>query len=750
MGRASVSKGCHPLGVRRAALALLLFAVCLAVPGAATAAPWSFIVAPTEQLGVPGYPAGTEITPEGYLYAGSAEIVFRFGPRLRPWNVPIRSLAEGRYPIISSHASVGRVTYGLTTFAAAVGGQPVNFVRVRITNRGRSAARIGWEIGTRYTGGEPKAGGGRRFRFARPATPLRSGLYYQPGYAFNPRSVQRFAGGAFLRDGRAVYITHGRPAGLRSRTVRGPRHAGPTSLVGRTRYRGRLQPGHSVVLDFTAPTIPADRASKAYGAIAAAGYGNSRARVLGTWRRLLGPAMDLHLPEDKVVDTFYASLMNLLMSRYQQEGYWIQTVNQLQYHAFWLRDAAMISSSFDLVGLHDVAAQDLRFFGTWQQPDGLFISRPGQYDGFGQALWAFGEHLRRTGDIGFAQRVLPAVGRAMNWLEKARAADPLGLIPPSDPHDNEQIAGHLVGDNLWGVAGARAAASIARAAGEPQSADRWAAEAAAYQATLDAQIRQATRSTGGWIPAAVDQKGGQDWGNLWPVWPTAVYSAFDDMVGRTMRHARARFAEGIATYLDGRLLHDYLGFRVFETDLAAGSQQRAVEGLYAELAHSTATHGGFETGVRVYGSRAVDDNMTPHGWFGAEYVSLLRNMLVRERPDGIALMSALSPAWLEPGEAVSVHDAPTTYGPVSFTLRPNDDGARLEWHADVPDDTPIHWPLPNFATDVKADNLEKDGRTILLPGRTGTLTLRWKLDRSSASYAREVQQLRAAYRRRAR
>jgi hypothetical protein len=503
-------------------------------------------------------------------------------------------------------------------------------------------------------------------------------------------------------------------------------------------------------LDFTVPAVPANRASTAYRAVAAARYGDYRARVLGTWRRLLGRAMDLHVPEDKVVDTFYASLMNLLMSRYQQEGYWIQTVNQLQYHAFWLRDAAMISSMFDLVGLHDVADQDLRFFETWQQPDGLFISRPGQYDGFGQALWAFGDHVRRTGDIGFAQRVLPAVGRAMNWLEKARAADPLGLLPPSDPHDNEQIAGHLVGDNLWGVAGARAAASIARAAGEPQSADRWAADAAAYQATLDAQIRQAAKSTGGWIPAAVDQKGGQDWGNLWPVWPTGVYSASDDLVGRTMRHARARFAEGIATYFNGSQLHGYLGFRVFETDLAAGNQQRAVDGLYAELAHTTATHGGFETGVRVYGSRAVDDNMTPHGWFAAEYVSLLRNMLVRERPDGIALMSALSPAWLKPGKAVSVHDAPTTYGKVSFTLRPNDGGARLEWHADVPEGTSIHWPLPDFATDVKAGNLEKDGRTILLPSRSGTLDVRWTLHRSSASYAREVQQLRGAYQRRAR
>jgi hypothetical protein len=733
--------------MRRPALTLLLFAACCAVPGSAAAAPWSFIVEPTEQLGVPGYPAGTEITPEGYLYTGSAEIVWRFGPHLRPWNVPIRTLADGRYPLISSRDSAGGVTYTLTVFTSAVGGQPVNFVRVRMTNRRRSTASVGWGIGTRYTGGEPK-GNGRRFRFLRPATPPRSGLYYQPGYGFNAHSAHRFSGRSFERDGRALYMTHLKPSGFRSRSVRGPRKAGPTSLVGLTRYRARLAPGRSAVLDFTVPTVPVDRTSGTYKAIASASYTSSRARVLGTWKRMLRGAMDVHVPESKVVDTFYASLMNLLMSRYRQDGYWIQTVNNLQYHAFWLRDSAVITSMFDQVGLHDIAAKDLRFFLTWQQPDGLFISRVGQYDGFGQALWAFGDHVRRTGDADFARMVLPAVERAMAWLEKARAADELGLLPASDPHDNEQVAGHLTGDNFWGVAGARAAATIARTAGEPQKADEFAAEAAAYQATLDAQVRQAAQAGGGVIPPAIDAKGGQDWGNLWPVYPTGIYAASDDMVERTMRHARAKFEEGIATYLDKRLLHDYLGFRVFQTDLADGNQQRAIDGLYASLAHTTATHSGFETGVRVFGSRAVDDNMTPHGWFAAEYVTLLRNMLVRERGDGIALMSALSPKWLEPGEAVSAHDAPTTFGKVSFTLRPTDDGARLEWHADVPEDTQIRWPLPDFAKDIKADHLEKGGRSILLPSRSGTLTVHWKLGGPSASYAGEVQQLRAAYRRR--
>ena len=46
--------------------------------------------------------------------------------------------------------------------------------------------------------------------------------------------------------------------------------------------------------------------------------------------------------------------------------------------------------------------------------------------------------------------------------------------------------------------------------------------------------------------------------------------------------------------------------------------------------------------------------------------------------------------------------------------------------------------------------LEKDGRTVLLPGRSGALSVHWRLDGASASYAREVQQLRTAYRRRGR
>jgi hypothetical protein len=714
---------------------------------AAGAAPYSFIARPTDQLGVPGFAAATEITPEGYLYTGSAETIFRFGPRLRPWNVRNRYLAAGRYPIFSSSAKAGRIRYTLTVFAAKAGGGPVGFVRVRMHNLGRAPARAAWAVGSRYTGGAPIRGGKRAFRFVRPASPPRTGLYDQPGYGWNAGSRYAFRGRAFVRDGRALYVALRGPRGFRVTRARGKRRPGPTTVVGVTSWHGRVGPGRTVTLDIAVPVVPVDRTSRAYKAIATARLDRQAARTQRFWQRLLGRAMRIQLPEAKVVDTFYASLMNLALARYVAGGQWVQTVNDLQYHAFWLRDSAAITNAFDTVGLDDLAAQDLRFFLTWQQPDGLFISRPDQYDGFGQALWALGQHVRMTHDVKFAQGVLPAVGRAIGWLERQRAHDPLGLLPASSPRDNELVSGHLTGDNFWGVAGVRAAAIIARTAGQGSLADQWSAEAAAYQATLDAQLRQAVKRTGGWIPAALDARGGQDWGNLWPVYPTGIYAPSNQLVGATMRHARSRFAEGIATYLNGRDLHGYLGYRVFETNLAAGEQAATVDGLYAELAHTTTTGGGFETGVRVYGSRAVNDNMTPHGWFAAEYATLLRNMLVRERPDGIALMSALSPKWLVPGTAVAVHNAPTAFGRVSFTLRPLDDGARLEWHADVPSGTPIHWPLPDWAHDVDAEGLEKDGRTIRLPGRVGTLTVHWRLSPSGESYQHAVANLKAAYRR---
>jgi len=80
---------------RLVTLAAALLAT-LAAAGPAGARPYGFLATPTDQLAVPGYVAGFEVTPEGFLYNGRGELVFRAGPRLVGLRAPVRTLEGGR------------------------------------------------------------------------------------------------------------------------------------------------------------------------------------------------------------------------------------------------------------------------------------------------------------------------------------------------------------------------------------------------------------------------------------------------------------------------------------------------------------------------------------------------------------------------------------------------------------------------------------------------------------------------------
>jgi hypothetical protein len=334
------------------------------------------------------------------------------------------------------------------------------------------------------------------------------------------------------------------------------------------------------------------------------------------------------------------------------------------------------------------------------------------------------------------------------WLRRARHDDDLGLVPPSDPRDNELVAGHLAGDDFWAVAGLEAAVRVARMLGEGERAQAWGEELGTFLQTVRERVTIAAERNGGAIPPALDRDGGRDWGNLWAAWPAQVLDPMSPLVTRTLARARGHFREGLATYGEFHNLHHYLGFRIFETELERGEQARVVQGLYDSLAHTTNTSGGFETGVRPYARRSVDDNLAPHGWFAAELVALLRNMLVRESGAGIELFSAMPGRWLEPGRPTVVRGAPTTLGTVDVTLRPVRGGAVLTWNAAVPAGTPVWWRVPAAARSVRAPGLAASAKHLLLPGRAGVLRIAWRLPKRSSSFDGVTAALQRAYRER--
>ncbi len=795
----------RPFACAPAVLCAVTLVTGATAAGASATPTTGFLSAPTEQLAVPGMGAGAEVTPEGDVYTGWAEYELRFGRRLRLWDQPTRTLPDPGVPLLSSALPDGPVRYTVNLFAVPVAGRPVAYETVIATNgsdrprQARVAMLLAYTRGRQIHGPHGVLTGA--FRYERPVSSSVLGAYEQPGQSFSSAFSYTVAGRDFDRSGLLLArgpATASRPLATSVQSARSTLRRSPGGTLERSPggtlelntpttphdgrvFSTRLEPHASASFTWQIPLDPPPAGAGADRALDAMPLGAARAALRALWASQEAGMMGIEVPEAKVDATYRAAIAEMLESRIDTPAGWEQCPNRLQYRAFWIRDAAIETQALDLAGLHAAAAQNLSFIDAFQQPDGLFISQAGQYDEWGEALWALAQHAALAQEPDYAAAQLGRIGAAVDWLSATSAADPLGLLPPSNPDDNELAYGHITGDDLWAAVGLRSAVAAATLAGDTtvapavQSAVEAGAGAAAavpseagaavampaeasadagawtavdqhFEAALDRAIAAAVAREGH-VPPVLDAKGGQDWGNYWAAFPAQVLSARSPAVTATLRWARAHMAEGLPTYLNGSELHDYLGFRIFQTELAAGDAADAVAGLYAELVHTTATDGGWETGIGPYRGRASATNLAPHGTFAAEYVALLRNMLVADTPTGgVQLLAGASPAWLGPGQHITVDAAPTDHGVISFAERSTRRGETLTWHDTLATGTSLSWKLPSWARDARTITGPVSGGAIALHGNSGSLTVTFGGRRPGQSYARTAAALNAAYR----
>ncbi|HWX95842.1 MAG TPA: hypothetical protein VNZ01_03235 [Solirubrobacteraceae bacterium] len=704
-----------------------------------------FLSAPTDQLAVPGMLAGAEITPEGDIYTGWAEYELRIGPRLQAWRQPTRVLPDAGLPLLSSTVLAGGVRYVQTVYAVGVAGRPVAYDTLTATNETNRSRQASLAIAVAYTRGRQVRGPHGvitgAYRYERPVTGGRDGLYDQPGRPYSATLRYRAQGRDLISSG--VLLARG-PA-VASRPLGSAGGASPSEAHGARLFRSTLGPHGRVVLTWQIPLCPPIAGPNADRILDAVPASRARVELARIWSAQEAGMMTISLPEPKVVEAYRAAISEILASRYLSASGWVQGSNKLQYQAFWLRDASIDTYALDLAGLHAQALQNLGFLDGFQEADGLFISRAGQYDGLGQALWVLDEHARLAGAPAYAAGQLGRIGAAIGWLAAVTSADPLGLLPPSNPHDDELAYGHITGDDLWAAAGLRAAIDAAKLAGREDLARLWREFDRRFESSLERAIAAAT-ARAGHIPPVLDSQAGRDWGNYHASYPVPVLPADSRAVSSTLAWARAHFAEGLATYAGGRSLHDYLGFSVFQTELAAGDRADAVAGLYSELAHTTATDGGWEWGIAPFGARSSPVNLAPHGTFAGDYVALLRNMLVADRAGGVSLLEGASPAWLRPGRQITVSGAPTEHGTVSFTERSTRRGETLRWSTSLAAGTPLTWTLPPWSRRARDRYGRPLGSVIALPGASGSLAVTFEGRPPRLSYALAVAKLDSAYR----
>jgi hypothetical protein len=334
------------------------------------------------------------------------------------------------------------------------------------------------------------------------------------------------------------------------------------------------------------------------------------------------------------------------------------------------------------------------------------------------------------------------------------------LMPATDVKDNEYVPGHLTGYNFLALDGLQSAQYLAQELGHADDAARFQKDYDSFRANFLAILDRLTKKTGGYIPPDMDDNHmGADWGNLLSVTPAAQLDPHDPRVTATLRESQSRYQEGIMTYSQpdqGQYLHHYLTIKNTLTEVIRGDQEQALHELYAELLHTSSTQAGFEYAIRPWGDRDFKGNLTPHGWFAAEYRNLLRSMFLREQGNSLHILSATSPQWIGKGNTISIKQAPSYFGEVNYELVSRSDTmASLDFgnkFIRAPESIVVHIPWFVELRSASADGNRlraMDGR-LVLPAGVKHVELFWQRRASlpDLSYQSAVRDYKAEYRKR--
>jgi hypothetical protein len=166
-------------------------------------------------------------------------------------------------------------------------------------------------------------------------------------------------------------------------------------------------------------------------------------------------------------------------------------------------------------------------------------------------------------------------------------------------------------------------------------------------------------------------------GSLVGCYPLELIDADDPLVAGTVALIRERFTIGPAFFQ--AIAHTgfgtYLTLQLAFVELLSGDPA-AWQRLQWLLEAATPTYTWPEAIHPQTGGGCMGDGH--HGWAAADFLSFVRAMLVRDRPDGrTAVLSLLPPEWH--GADVEVRDAPVYGGTLDYRLTWRDEHPTLMW-----------------------------------------------------------------------
>jgi hypothetical protein len=452
-----------------------------------------------------------------------------------------------------------------------------------------------------------------------------------------------------------------------------------------------------------------------------------RADTEAYWNAVLAPAMQVATPDPLLNNVIRSSQVRcLIAARNEADGArvapWIAAMSYGPLES----EANSVIRGMDFMGHGEFAQRGLDFFIHRYNTNGFLTTG---YTTFGTAwhLWALGEHYQLYHDTNWLRGVAPEIGGVVEWIvrqtektKRTAAGDSrppeYGLMPPGVLADWNSFAYHYAMNAYYYAALREAGAALsdlspsrsnrrksALTEGPAAHTSRLALEHAAelrantlraYRWT-QAQAPALPLSNGTWIPhypsqlhspgRLADFFPGQDAGRSWcydveigahQLVPTGVFDPRDREVERLLDHMEdVQFlADGWFDYPATTNEKDWFNLGGFSKVQPYYTRNCEVYALRDDVKPFVRSY--FNTIAAMLNPEVLTlwehfhhsgawDKTHETGYF----LHQTRTMLVTERGDQLWLAPFITSNWLRGGQALSVSNAPTRFGPVSYEIQ---------------------------------------------------------------------------------
>jgi hypothetical protein len=451
-----------------------------------------------------------------------------------------------------------------------------------------------------------------------------------------------------------------------------------------------------------------------------------RAETEAYWKAVLASAMQVQTPDPLLNDVIRSSQVRcLIAARNEADGArvapWIAAMSYGPLES----EAHSVIRGMDFMGHGEFAQRGLDFFIHRYNTNGFLTTG---YTTFGTAwhLWTLGEHYQLSRDTNWLRQAAPAIERVAEWIgrqaEKTERTASLdsrapeyGLMPPGVLADWNSFAYHYAMNAYYYAALREVGTALSDLSSSRGSRRKEALTedhalltsrlALSHAADLRTNILHAYRWTqaqapalplrnGTWIPhypSQVHSPGkladffpGQDAGRSWcydveigahQLVPTGVFDPRDREVERMLEHMEdVQFlADGWFDYPATANEQDWFNLGGFSKVQPYYTRNCEVYALRDDVKPFVRSY--FNTLAAMLNPEVLTfwehfhhsgawDKTHETGYF----LHQTRTMLVTERGDQLWLAPFTTSNWLREGQILSISNAPTRFGPVSYQI----------------------------------------------------------------------------------